>query len=189
MRIAFTLLFIFLPFISWSQNNLKTENVFLITLDGLRWQELFTGADPVLLNDSLYVENPQEITKDFWAEDPITRRAILMPFFWNVIAKNGQLYGNRQYGCKVNITNNYWFSYPGYNEILVGYADDRIDSNRKIGNPNITVLEFINQQKDFKNKVAAFGSWDTFPYIINEKRSGIPVNPGFRSAEGEDLIS
>src|SRR3546814_18020467 len=28
---------------------LKTENVFLITLDGLRWQELFSGADPALI--------------------------------------------------------------------------------------------------------------------------------------------
>jgi len=27
----------------------KTEHVVLITLDGLRWQELFTGADPFLI--------------------------------------------------------------------------------------------------------------------------------------------
>ena len=30
-----------------------------------------------------------------------------------------------------------WFSYPGYNEILSGKADDkRITSNNKINNPN-----------------------------------------------------
>ena len=28
----------------------KTENVLLITFDGLRWQELFYGADPRLMN-------------------------------------------------------------------------------------------------------------------------------------------
>ena len=29
----------------------KTRNVVLIVTDGLRWQEVFTGADPTLLND------------------------------------------------------------------------------------------------------------------------------------------
>lgn len=109
------------------------------------------------------------ITKRFWDEDPTTRRAILMPFFWNIIAKEGQLYGNSLYGCKVNVTNNYWFSYPGYNEILVGYADDRIDSNRKLENPNTTVLEFINQQKSFKNKVAALVPGKYFPISSTKK--------------------
>jgi hypothetical protein len=28
----------------------KTQNVVLIVSDGLRWQEIFTGADPALLN-------------------------------------------------------------------------------------------------------------------------------------------
>jgi len=47
------------------------------------------------------------------------------------------------------------------------FADDeRITSNDKIDNPNTTVLEFINQQPSYKGKVAAFASWDVFPYII-----------------------
>jgi len=37
----------------------------------------------------------------------------------------------------------------------------------------------------FKGKVAAFGSWDVFPFIINEKRSGVPVNAGYERAEGD----
>lgn len=49
------------------------------------------------------------------------------------------------------------------------------------------MLSFVNQQKAFAGKVAAFGSWDVFPYIINEERSGIPVNAGFESAKSDDL--
>ena len=30
----------------------------------------------------------------------------------------------------------------------------------------------------------AFGSWDVFPYIINEERSGVLVNAGYENAEG-----
>jgi bisphosphoglycerate-independent phosphoglycerate mutase (AlkP superfamily) len=37
-------------------------------------------------------------------------------------------------------------------------------------------LEFINNQNNFNGKVAVFSSWDLFPYIINESRSGVYVN-------------
>tara|TARA_Y100000310_G_scaffold338145_1_gene427018 strand:- start:4154 stop:4921 length:768 start_codon:yes stop_codon:yes gene_type:complete len=78
-----------------------------------------------------------------------------------------------------------WFSYPGYNEILTGKPDDeRINSNEKIANPNRTILEILNGNKKYKGKVAAFGSWDVFPYIINEERSNVPVNAGFDKATG-----
>jgi len=168
--------------------DLKTENIFLITFDGLRWQELFNGADSLLIDDSGYVEDPEALVEAFWHDDYAIRRKMLMPFFWEVIAKEGQLYGNRAYGNKVNCANQMWFSYPGYNEILCGFADDeRISSNDKIPNPNTNVLEFLNQQQGLAGKVAAFGSWDVFPYIINESRSGVPVNAGFEPAKGDNL--
>lgn len=166
----------------------KTENVFIITLDGFRWQELYTGADQNLIGDKDYVENTKELSELFWRETPKERRETLMPFFWNTIAKEGQLLGNRELGSLVNCTNNMWFSYPGYNEILTGKADDeRINSNAKIPNPNETILEFANKQAGFEGKVAAFGSWDVFPSIINRERSGIPINAGFEKSVDEPL--
>jgi len=111
-----------------------------------------------------------------------------MPFVWNEIVKNGQVYGNRKYGTKVNCSNTMWFSYPGYSEILCGFADDEhIDSNKKIPNINTSVLEFLNKQPKLKGKVVAFASWDVFPYIINEQRSGVPVNAGIEKVNGDDL--
>ena len=166
----------------------KTENVFIISLDGLRWQELYTGADAQLIENKDYVDNTKELSTLFWRETPTERREALMPFFWNTLAKEGQLLGNRELGSLVNCTNNMWFSYPGYNEILTGKADDaRINSNAKIQNPNETILEFAIKQEGLKGKVAAFGSWDVFPYIINEERSGVPVNAGFEKSADEPL--
>ncbi len=163
-------------------------NVFLITLDGYRWQELFTGADSALINRKEFTRDAEEIRKRFWADTPEARRKLLTPFFWTVIAREGQLYGNRLYNNKVDCSNTMWFSYPGYNEILSGYADDaRITSNDKIDNPNKTVLEYLNEQPGFSGKVAAFGSWDVFPFIINRERSGIPVNAGFETAARNNL--
>ena len=166
----------------------KTENVFIITFDGLRWQELYTGADPALIANKEYVKDTTALKERFWADSGKERRQLLMPFFWSTIANEGQLYGNREFGNQVNCSNKMWFSYPGYSEILTGAADDeRINSNNKIDNPNVTVLEFINRQPAYKGKVAAFGSWDVFPYIINEKRSGIPVNGGYENVTGPSL--
>ena len=129
-----------------------------------------------------------KLKEKFWREDIGERRKTLMPFFWNTLATKGQLYGNRDLGCKVNVTNNQWFSYPGYSEILTGHADNaRIHSNDKMYNPNTTVLEFINSQAAFKGKVAAFSSWDVFPYIINDKRSGVMVSGGIVEANGPNL--
>jgi hypothetical protein len=182
------LLLIFLSGFKGFSQNLQTENIFIITLDGFRWQELYTGADSALITNKEYVKDPLGLKGQFWAETGEQRRELLTPFFWKVIAKEGQLYGNRNFGNNVNCTNHMWFSYPGYSEILCGFSDDeRIKSNNKIDNPNVTVLEFLNKQPGFTGKVAAFGSWDVFPYIINEKRSGIPVNAGFEKANGRKL--
>ncbi len=165
----------------------STENVILISLDGMRWQEMFSGADPVLIRSEAYVSDTTDLIAAFWDDEPEHRRMRLMPFFWEHVAVNGQLYGDRRAGSLVNVTNSMWFSYPGYNEILTGFADPRIDSNAKRPNPNTTVLEVINRLPGYGGKVAAFGSWDVFPYIINEGRSGVPVNAGFEKADGYRL--
>ncbi|MBO0320691.1 phosphoglyceromutase [Muricauda sp. CAU 1633] len=173
--------------LTYAQNP-KDTKVILITLDGFRWQELFTGADALLVTNREYVQDIASLKKAFWKDTPIERREALMPFFWNQVAKMGQLHGNRALGSKVDLTNTMWFSYPGYNEILSGSADDaRITSNDKMPNPNTTILELYNNSSEGKGKVAAFGSWDVFPYIINEERSGIPVNAGYEKATGDDL--
>jgi hypothetical protein len=185
--LAFKLLFFFVFSIANAQEY-KTENIVLITFDGLRWQELFKGADSLMINDTGMIETPNSLLADYWDTEPDKRREMLFPFFWNTIAKEGQIYGNRMVGNLVDTQNKMWFSYPGYNEILSGFADDsRITSNDKINNPNITFLEYLNQMPEYEGKVMAFGSWDVFPYIINAERSGIPVNAGFAKATSENL--
>jgi hypothetical protein len=175
-------IYTFFALISFSfLGNAQTEHkVFLITLDGYRWQELFSGADSLLITNGDYVDNPEALQREFWRPSATERRAVLNPFIWNKVAKMGQIHGNRTRGSKVNLTNYMWFSYPGYNEILTGRADDeRISSNAKQPNPNITLLEQFAQERGNAKKVAAFGSWDVFDFIVNEQRSGVYTNSGF----------
>ena len=157
----------------------KTENVIFVMTDGLRWQDVFRGADPALLNKESGVPNPDAAKKEYWRETPEARRAALMPFLWGTMAKQGQLYGNRDQGSEAYVTNGFNFSYPGYNETLTGAPDPRVDSNDKIPNRNVTVLEWLNRKPAFKGKVAAFGAWDVISAIANGERGGFPANAGY----------
>jgi hypothetical protein len=157
-------------------------NLIIITIDGLRWQEIFTGADTLLLNDESETPDPSTINILYGGNNGIERRQKLMPFFWSLIAQKGQVYGNRLLDNKVNVANAYAISYPGYNEILTGTTDPNVATNRKYHNPNINVLEYLNAKPGFNGKVAAFSSWDVFPYILNEKRNGLPINSGYEPA-------
>lgn len=158
----------------------KTENVIFVMTDGLRWQEVFRGGDATLMNkESGGVEDVPALMKAYWRETEDARRSALMPFLWSVIARQGQVYGNRGKGSDAYVTNGLNFSYPGYSETLCGFADPRIASNDKIPNPNVTVLEWLNQKSPYRGKVAAFGAWDVFPSIFNSARAGFPVNAGY----------
>ncbi|RYY70173.1 MAG: phosphoglyceromutase [Chitinophagaceae bacterium] len=155
------------------------KNVFIITTDGLRWQEVFNGADEKIITDVDFVKDTMLTKEMFWAESPEERRKKLMPFFWSILANRGQLHGNRKFSNKVNVSNPYKISYPGYNEILTGYADPLVITNKPNNNKNENLLEYLNKQPAYKDDVVAFSSWNVFPYILNEKRSGLPVNSGY----------
>ncbi|HLX91097.1 MAG TPA: hypothetical protein VKR32_05410 [Puia sp.] len=156
----------------------KTENIIIVTMDGMRWQEVFGGIDSVLMMNKRYTHDSAGAAK-YWDADIKERRKKLFPFFWTTIASEGQLYGNRTIGSLVDNANPYKFSYPGYNEIFTGYPDSAVNSNDKIYNKNTTVLEFLNKQKTYAGKVAVFATWDAYPYIFNVPRSGIYVNADF----------
>lgn len=154
------------------------SNVILVTVDGLRWQEVFRGADAKLLADERFTPKGYKAFEAHQTAGSERARRQLMPFFWDVIARQGSVLGDRDRGSLMRVTNPWWFSYPGYNEILTGKSDPAVDSNDKKWNANVTVLEWLNKQPGFAGRVQAFGSWDAFPYIINSQRSGIPVNVG-----------
>ncbi len=166
----------------------KPENIVIISIDGYRWGELFEGADSSLLKSKKYnSQDSVERMNKYWADDVQERRRKLMPFFWNTIGKEGQLYGNRTLGNLVNVKNPYWISYPGRNENLTGYADTLVKYNSHPDNANYNILEFLDQQKKYKGKVVTFACWDVVAKVINRKRNGLLVNIPGEDIAGRDL--
>ena len=158
---------------------LKTRAVVLIVLDGFRWQEVFDGPEHDLM-DAKHgnAQDSARLRKDFWRDTPEAAREALLPFLWTVVAKQGQIYGNQHKGSVAQVTNGFKFSYPGYNEMSTGYPNPQINSNEFGPNPNATVFEWLNNQPEFHNQVAIFGTWDTFNDIFRVKQSGLLVRAG-----------
>jgi hypothetical protein len=163
----------------------KTQNVIVVMMDGLRWQEVFRGADPELIKTlgpdwlGAAKERTAQAQQLYWRDSPAERRQALMPFLWSTMASQGQIFGNRDLGSESQVTNGLNFSYPGYNETLTGFADPRIHSNDNVPNPNVTVFEWLNAKPAFAGKVAAFGAWDVYNGIFNRERCGFQVNAGY----------
>ncbi|RCH54747.1 phosphoglyceromutase [Mucilaginibacter hurinus] len=164
----------------------KTKNIIVVTLDGYRWQELFRGPDSVkLFKRSFFGQDSVWKIKKHWnGKTAAERREKLMPFFWNTIAKQGQIYGNRDLGNYVNVTNPFKVSHAGYSEMFIGYADPK-RSNGSPNNPHENIFEFFNKQSGYKDKVAVITSWDEYYRILNSERNKFPIYSGWVDIGGK----
>src|SRR6478672_1444777 len=164
------------------------DNLVFVTWDGFRWQELFAGAEEALLSKEIGgVPEVPALQSAFWRDSREQRRAALLPFFWGTVARQGQVFGDPSRGAASRVTNGRNFSYPGYNEMFVGFADDAIISNNKYPNKNINVLEYIHRQPGFSGRVAGFATWDVMEFILNRERSGFPLQTGWTEIQSRSL--
>lgn len=149
------------------------RHVVLVTLDGLRVQELFSGMDPVIANATEAESGIYDaaVTRQrYWRDTPEARREALMPFFWKTLVPQGVVVGNAALGSRVTVRNDQWFSYPGYSEILTGEPHAEIQSNDFVRYPHQTVLEYLHRELGLKyTDVAQIGSWDGFKYAASRK--------------------
>ncbi len=163
------------------------RNLILITIDGLRWQEVFKGPQQSLLNDEKLVDDPTRLKEQFWLGSEQRNRQALMPFFWQTIAQKGVVVGDRDNGSNMSVANDLYFSYPGYSDLLTGVVNTKVKSNAKLNNQEISFLEWLNNKPNYHSNIAVFAGWDVFPYIVNKDRSGLYVNAGFDQAASYPL--
>lgn len=168
------------------------DSVILITLDGVRIEEMFGGLDAAILRSSIPPKDSLEkhpAYLRFHAATPEERRRKLMPFFWGeLMAKHGSIAGNKRLGSSVTLTNTHRFSYPGYSEILTGEAhDDVIASNDRVRNPFVTVLEGLKTHLSLTAaQAAAFASWEVFNEIVEHTPGALTVNAGYEAFDSGD---
>src|SRR5450432_2132948 len=88
---------------TFAQQPAPAKNLVIFLMDGYRWKELYHGADSSIIFNHTYnhTDSAWTVTK-YWGNSPEERRKKLMPFVWETIASQGQLYGDRDYGNLVN---------------------------------------------------------------------------------------
>lgn len=150
-------------------------NVVLVTLDGVRWQELFGGTDPLL------TAHPAPIFNGFWS----------------AIAPRGQVYGNQRANSRMRVTNIANASLPGYTSI---YA---LRNPGCVTNfcGKVKVPTFVDRLKDElgvpKSGIAVFASWSKMKLAVTSRDdvAVVEIGPGaphdderdFRHPEGFEL--
>lgn len=150
------------------------RNVIIVTIDGVRWQEVYQGAQYHELTHCT-TQLPAQL---YWDSSITVRRKLLMPFVWGSIQHQGQLWGNRGLGNYMQVKNKVKLSYTGYNEMLTGKADNTILTNKPKLNKHKTVLEYLHQLPAFNDSVAIFASWSRFHHILRTQVSNLYVNAG-----------
>lgn len=153
----------------------------LVTIDGYRWEDLFRGADRNLVTDERYRARYVDV-----ADRPQALTPFLLSF-----AQEGALIGNRDANSCARVANEFWFSYPGYAEMLAGRPNPRVRYNAAVPNDDVTVLERLARRPDFAGQVRVFAEWDTMPAILNVARSFIPVfiPPDYKALHDPQVIS
>jgi Sulfatase len=162
----------------------RTRNVVLVTLDGVRTQEIFGGMD-----DAIAKHSAEQMYSDietgrqrYWADTPELRRKRLMPFFWGALVPSGMLFGNADAGSHMLVRNSVKWSSPGYAEILTGEPQPDVVDNSLRRYPARTVLEYIETAKKLgKTQVAEIGSWDGFGYAAASRDGAFVMNSGYEA--------
>jgi hypothetical protein len=131
-------------------------NVILITLDGVRWNEVFQGTDPELTGA------PSEV---------------IMPHLNGDLAKQGLLLGDRKQSF-VQVSNRRNLSLPGYQNIFTGHSTS-CASNFCSRVRYETFPEALQAKFGFNPfEIAGFASWSRIRRAYSRRHSDLYLNSG-----------
>jgi len=159
-----------------------THNVILVTLDGVRTQEIFGGLDAAIARHSaaLSYSEIEAVRSRYDAATAESRRAALMPVFWRRLVPQGVLFGDAALGAPMRVQNAQCVSSPGYVEMNSGAARAEVLDNSPRRYPYRGALQVVAEELrlDFP-LVAQIGSWDGFSLAASSRDGAFLMSGGF----------
>jgi hypothetical protein len=134
------------------------KNVIFITLDGVRWQEVFHGSDPKLNGGA-------------------TESVVFKKLFQR-LSTSGLVMGDRDSGSEMTVSNPYNISLPAYYSMMTG-ATQSCDSNGCERTPTTTLQETILKELNLQPiQVASIASWAPIELAVQHEENKTFVNTG-----------
>lgn len=145
----------------------QTRAVILVTVDGVRWQEVFGGTDAEQVKLGRVPE-----------AEVATSGAALMPNFHARFVENGVVLGAPGVGQPVQAAPAA-MSLPGYMELLSGHKEELCVSNRCPATRTPTLLDDMRRRPGGKyDDVAAISSWEVIERAATNDPTGFPMSYG-----------
>lgn len=141
------------------------DPVVILTIDGVRWQEVFEGTDPA------------------FTARPLERATAIWPNLYKLGTHRGAFVGAPGHGT-IAASGPEYVSLPGYTEILGGRTSFRCQNNDC---PRTALPSILDEARARGAKVAAFASWERLDYAITSVPGSFFVSAGRGDPPTESL--
>ncbi|HEY0466482.1 MAG TPA: alkaline phosphatase family protein [Polyangiaceae bacterium] len=154
------------------QSSTPPVTIVVVTLDGVRWHEVFEGVDAQLAKS--HGLSPHEVVS----------AAELTPNLHRIVATHGAALGAPGHGAAISASGPNFVSLPGYAELLSGRRATRCRDNQCTGGGARTLLDdFASVSARGASQVALFTSWPDIARVASERgvlAEPLPRGAGFR---------
>jgi Metalloenzyme superfamily len=141
--------------------------VVIVTLDGVRWNEVFEGVDPALAK------------AHGMSESDVVSAAELMPNLHAMIDSRGVALGAPGHGAAIRASGPNFVSLPGYAEILSGRRSTACHDNQCAGSGSATVVDQLAATSSVEHPdVAVITSWADIARVASDGTRGAAVSSG-----------
>jgi hypothetical protein len=145
-----------------------SSTVVILTLDGVRWQEMFAGAHP---------------TKEAPAPRNEWTAANLLPHLYAALSRQGAALGAPKHGVGFHVENPQKLSLPGYNELFLGTGEHGCGDNDCARTPDPTVVDRIARGAS-PDQVAAITSWAPIERAVTHEPGAFFISAGRQTRHG-----
>jgi hypothetical protein len=154
----------------------RTDNVVLVTIDGVRWQDVFGGVDPAMAR---------------WSSLPdaeVVDAERLLPNLY-ALARRGVVSGAPGHGRPMMASGPNYVSLPGYLEIFTGSREVGCRTNRCGPTGRRTIVDRARDSLGTKDTdVAVIASWETIANAASARPERIALSAGRHGGASREKV-
>ncbi len=156
----------------------QSVTIVIVTLDGVRWHEVFEGVDPKLAAEHNL------------PADAVVSARDLLPNLYSIIDTRGSALGAPGHGSAISASGPNFLSLPGYAELLSGRSVTGCANNQCRGVATHTIIEELSAGSARPDAdVAAVTSWAEIARVTSFGACRAAVSSGRHGGSNRELFA